>query len=94
MVVRSARERAGAADGLVEHHAQAIDIAANVGRQGSGEVFGGHVLAAADDRPHGQWLDPAEEVFAFGVLLVTIMSLLFISYRLGKRALRLAEETA
>ena len=39
-----------------------------------------------------QWLDPAEEVFAFGVLLVTIMSLLFISYRLGKRALRLAEE--
>ena len=41
-----------------------------------------------------QWLDPAQEVFAFGVLLVAIMSLLFISYRLGKRALRLAEETA
>lgn len=41
-----------------------------------------------------QWFDPAQEVFAFGVLLITIMGLLFISYRLSGRHVALAAETA
>jgi MFS transporter, LPLT family, lysophospholipid transporter len=41
-----------------------------------------------------QWFDPAQEVFAFGVLLIAIMGLLFISYRLSGRKLALAVETA
>ena len=32
-----------------------------------------------------QFLDPAQEVFAFGVLLMAIMGLLFVRYRLGRR---------
>ncbi len=32
-----------------------------------------------------QFLDPAQEVFAFGVLLMLIMGLLFVSYRRGRR---------
>ena len=41
-----------------------------------------------------QWFDPAQEVFAFGVLLIAIMGLLFISYRLSGRKVALAVETA
>lgn len=41
-----------------------------------------------------QWFDPAQEVFAFGVLLIAIMGLLFISYRLSGRKVALAAETA
>jgi MFS transporter, LPLT family, lysophospholipid transporter len=41
-----------------------------------------------------QWFDPAQEVFAFGVLLIAIMGLLFISYRLSGRKLALALEAA
>jgi MFS transporter, LPLT family, lysophospholipid transporter len=41
-----------------------------------------------------QWFDPAQEVFAFGVLLIAIMGLLFISYRLSGRKLALVVETA
>ena len=41
-----------------------------------------------------QWFNPAREVFAFGVLLIAIMGLLFISYRLSGRKVALAVETA
>lgn len=41
-----------------------------------------------------QWFDPAQEAFAFGVLLIAIMGLLFISYRLSGRKVALAVETA
>lgn len=41
-----------------------------------------------------QLFDPAQEVFAFGVLLIAIMGLLFISYRLSGRKVALAVETA
>ena len=41
-----------------------------------------------------QWFDPAQEVFAFGMLLIAIMGLLFISYRLSGRKVALACEAA
>ena len=39
-----------------------------------------------------QWFNPAQEVFAFGLLLVGLMSLLLISYQLRQRPQTLTEE--
>ena len=41
-----------------------------------------------------QWFNPAQEVFAFGLLLVGLMGLLLLSYHLGKRPPPLVAEEA
>ena len=44
------RKRDAAGQGLEQHHAQAVNVAADVGPQGRGEILGGEIVARAHDR--------------------------------------------